>query len=434
MSGANSTRFPAGGKPVEAKPEKPRRSFVSPDEEYPLTVHPAGYYSKKIRGRVHYFGRWDQGPEAAEQAYRERKEDLEAGRTPKADEPQGYTVRDLLNEYRSHKKRMWELDRITGRTYFDCVATCDFLFASLRKERLVTDLRPDDFSKLYDVLAAKKREGRAKSAVVLGNWVGKIKQVFKFAVDQGKIVRAPVYGVEFSKPPASTVEKQKRALTEEEGERTFSRDEVLAMLHATEQPLKAMILLGINCGLGNSDIGHLRTSHIKLEDDGGWLDFPRPKTEQPRRGWLWPETVAALKDWLAKRPEPEDSAHARVIFITKYGKPWHEDHTSKDKRHVNPLSGEMAKLLKSIKINGQRGFYVLRSTYRTQAAASLDTEAVFYTMGHSLPGMAKTYVKNVHDERLQKVARTVREWLWPPEPEQPATPEAPPKRKRRKQP
>jgi hypothetical protein len=43
-----------------------------------------------------------------------------------------------------------------------------------------------------------------------------------------------------------------------------------------KRQLRAMILLGINCGLGNSDCAGLSHSHLDLER--GWLDYPRVKT------------------------------------------------------------------------------------------------------------------------------------------------------------
>ena len=53
-----------------------------------------------------------------------------------------------------------------------------------------------------------------------------------------------------------------------------------------------MILLGLNAGLGNSDIGNLQKAHLDLK--AGWLDYPRMKTGLPRRVPLWAETVAAF--------------------------------------------------------------------------------------------------------------------------------------------
>src|SRR6516165_5984890 len=63
MSEDHPTAPAPSGKP--AKPSKP-----SPD--FPLTAHPAGVWCKKIRGKIHYFGPWDD-PGGALKKYLEQK-------------------------------------------------------------------------------------------------------------------------------------------------------------------------------------------------------------------------------------------------------------------------------------------------------------------------------------------------------------------------
>jgi hypothetical protein len=46
-----------------AKIAKPPR-IRKPRPDFPLTPHPAGYCCKKVRGKIHYFGRLDDDPEA----------------------------------------------------------------------------------------------------------------------------------------------------------------------------------------------------------------------------------------------------------------------------------------------------------------------------------------------------------------------------------
>ena len=72
------------------KPAKPRRDF-------PLFAHQNGQWAKKIRGKIHYFGCWDD-PTSAENHYLEIREYLQAGRRP-PDTSGGCRVRDLCNHF-----------------------------------------------------------------------------------------------------------------------------------------------------------------------------------------------------------------------------------------------------------------------------------------------------------------------------------------------
>src|SRR5262249_16209442 len=148
---------------------------------------------------------------------------------------------------------------------------------------------------------------------------------------------------------------------------------------AASVPMRAMILLAINCGFGNSDVGNLPRSALDLER--GLADYPRPKTGIPRRCPLWPETVAALRDALASRPEPKDEAEPNLAFITKYGYGWAKDIAD------SPITKEMRKLLNSLGIDGHRNFYTLRHTFRTVADEARDQPAVDHIMGHEVPHM-----------------------------------------------
>src|ERR1700730_8332686 len=92
----------------------------------------------------------------------------------------------------------------------------------------------------------------------------------------------------------------------------FDAGEIRKLVEKAPQPMKAMILLGINAGLGNADCGRLPLAAIDLEKN--WLVYPRPKTEIQRRCPLWPETVQAVKEAIAERPTEKDKADAGLAF------------------------------------------------------------------------------------------------------------------------
>src|SRR5262249_36308946 len=97
-----------------------------------------------------------------------------------------------------------------------------------------------------------------------------------------------------------------------------------------------------------------------------------------------------------------------LVFVTKYGASWAKETPD------NPVSKEMAKLMKGLAINSGRSFYTLRHTHRTIADQCCDQRACDVVMGHCDDSMSTRYVEHVSDERLQKVVNVVRDWLFHP--------------------
>src|SRR5215468_6597138 len=116
MSDVDSTTAAAADKP--AKPNKPY-------PEFPLTAHPAGYWCKKIRGKLHYFGPWDD-PDGALAKYLEQKDALHAGRKPRQG-GEGLTVKDLANHFLNAKKALVDAAELSPRSFADYKATADVL-------------------------------------------------------------------------------------------------------------------------------------------------------------------------------------------------------------------------------------------------------------------------------------------------------------------
>jgi integrase len=156
---------------------------------------------------------------------------------------------------------------------------------------------------------------------------------------------------------------------------------------------------------------------------GGWADYPRPKTGIPRRCPLWPETIEAIREALAKRPAPKNEEDSTLVFLTARGGPWNKDTGGSYAAH------KVGGLLHRLAISGRKGqgFYTLRHTFRTVADEAKDQPAADYIMGHEVPHMSSVYREVIRDDRLRGVADHVRAWLYPP-----AKEDATPKGKGRK--
>jgi integrase len=375
------------GRPIA--PGKPAKPY--PD--FPLFPHSSGQWAKKIRGHMHYFGKWDD-PDAALNRYLEQKDALHAGRKPRP-EVEGTTIKDAVNAFLRHKLALRDAGELSPRTWMDYKAACDMIIASLGKGRLVDDLDNEDFAKLRNKMVKRW------SAVRVRDFIQRIRSVFKHALEAGLIDRPVRFGPGFARPSKKTLRLERA----KKGIKMYEAGEMRLIIAAANQPLRAMILLGINCGFGNADCGTLPLSALDLER--GWLNFPRPKTGTPRRCSLWPETIDAIKEALERRSTPRNSEDAEKVFITAKGGSWHK------KIEDNPISKETRKLLDALGINGHRNFYALRHTFETIGGETKDQVAVDHIMGHTRDDMATAYRERISDERLRAVVDYVRRWLFP---------------------
>ena len=192
----------------------------------------------------------------------------------------------------------------------------------------------------------------------------------------------------------------------------YSASEIRRLLDSTTNPLRAMILLGINCAFGNHDVSSLPRERIDLEQ--AWHSFGRPKTGVARRCPLWPETVTALRDVLKRPAKPRDENAEGLVFLTKYGRPFVR---LKDggSTWIDGIAQEFRKVLKTLNIHRDRvGFYSLRRTFRTIADSAGDQPAAMYIMGHADrdEDMSAVYVQRIDDERLVDVSEHVRDWVF----------------------
>ena len=378
--------------PKKTKPKKPYDGF-------PLTPMSNGQWAKRIKGKLHYFGVWD-NPDAAVQKYLDHRDDLQAGRTPKQPDDVRLTMRELCNRFLENKQSRVDSKELSNVMFHGYRRACESLIEAFGRNQIVEELRPSDFEKL------RIRFAKGVGLVTLANRVQHARVVFNFAANEDLIDRPLKFGEAFKKPKARLL----RAERQSKPERMFEADEIHKILAKSTQPLKAMILLGVNCGFGQKDCSTLPLKSVDLNN--GWLNHPRPKTAIERRCPLWTETVESIREYLALGRKSASDEFNGLLFVTQNGVEFVR--VTEKGTNIDGIAQEFGKVLRALDIAGsRRAFYSLRRTFETIAGGSKDQVAVNSIMGHVDPSMAEAYRERIEDERLGAVVDHVHDWLFP---------------------
>jgi len=370
-----------------------------PVDKFPLWLHPRGLWCKKIRGRFRYFGK---DRDAALTEYVRVREDLEAGRTPPPKDDNRLTVKELVNSFLTAKRERVISKELTPGMWGEYFHMAEQVIETFGRGRVVADLRPADFGRLR--VAAAVRLGPA----ALSKFVTMTRTLFAFAYD-AELATAPVrYGNQFDRPPLRVMRMERAKC----GPKLIPAADLSKLIKKADVHLRAMIYLGINCGLGQTDCANLQLEAI--EKRSGWLEAPRQKTGTPRRCPLWPETAKALRQAIRVRPVPKDPADASCVFLTRHGNRWvrYKDRGDKERGiTLDAVAFAFAKLAKRAGITVPGGFYTLRHTFRTVGDEVKDQPAAMIIMGHTDASISGYYREQVSDNRLQAVTDHVRAWL-----------------------
>lgn len=423
---------------TRARKPKKQDKPDAPYDGFPLYAHASGRWAKKVNKKTRFYGRWGTmvagmivWADDIDATARKAKAEFDRcwmyhsqGReAPPTDAGEYVTLEDLANKYLEFKENRVGKE-LSLYTFTECHRTCEMLIEHFGKGRRVDSIGPDDFE------ALRKAMGKGVKLVTLKSKINRARGVFNYAYDSRLIDRPIEYGVSFDMPKPKSLRAEKNATV---GENMFEREELLLILDALSgksikvddkivawpesATMRAMVLLGLNAGMGNTDCSSVPKSAFKLDE--GWLVFPRPKSGIHRRVPLWPETVAAVRKAIAERPNPIDPEDAGLCFLTERGTRFMRIQPSKadENRHVaiNGLSRRFEQLLNALNV-GQRArvnFYTLRHVFETIAGGSRDQVAVDSIMGHVDPSMASEYRERIDDDRLRDVVQYVHDWLWP---------------------
>jgi integrase len=242
--------------------------------------------------------------------------------------------------------------------------------------------------------------------------------MFKHGYEPDLINRPVKYGGQFKKPTLKEKRRSRKEHDRMNGKRLFDPDQMRLLLEEAQGQMRAMILLGINGGFGNTDCAELPIGAVDLDD--AVIEYERPKTAIQRVVPLWPEAATALQEVLRDRSKPRNPEHNQLVFLTAFGNPWKRDvvriggEAAPTVARQQAVSAEFSKLL--VRLGLKRpglSFYALRQTFRTWADETKDQHAVHRIMGHAIPGMSDVYVDEIELDRLRAVVDHVRSKVFP---------------------
>ncbi len=376
-------------------------------KDCPLFLHRNGQWTKKIKGKQHYFGT---EMDAALVRWVDEKDYLLAGRpVPKNDGKP--TMAELGNLYYAAGVVRVSSGEIVQSSLDSARKTIDRAIGILGAKCKPESLEPLDFASLKQKLfepverTVEIRGGLKgihvdrRSATTVANDIRRLRAFFNWCVDSNLIPT-----VRWAKEFNPITAKQSRVARAKSGRSLLVPTELRKIVDAASVGFKPIILLGINAGMGSTDISNLTLEDFPdLDAKEVWIDTNRGKTGAPRRFVLWPETKAAIKDWLSRRPSPCSDTADR-LFWTSHGQAWVRD-------SMDSISKAFLQTRREAGVT-KGTFYDLRRAFQTVGAETLEYRAVSYIMGHVVNerDMSGRYTVAIPDDRLKKVCDHVRKW------------------------
>lgn len=376
---------------------KKRRQYptAKPTPTFPLTPRSDGRFTKRINGTLHTFGRRGDWRKALDD-YLAVARSLHAGR--KAQRPSqvaaNITVRQLVNRYLDARKADMLAEHLNPRTWAD-YQTFLMAFAKFVGPGLpALELDTEHIDRWADHLRKLKTGSR--------RFNGARAHLFAFLryCFAAPWIPAFPFGVGFKRAARGTIRAAKK-------NKLVKPEHLRVLIEAADIQLRAMILLGVNGGFGNTDCANLPRAAVDL--DKGIISYARIKTGIARTVPLWPVTVHAIRVVMLARHADE------LVFRTRHGNLWVRTTFNANSKPVpkDSIAQAFADLLNSVCETSSRktyreiykgvGFYALRHTFITYANEVRDSDARRHITGRRLAGVDDDYVESFFLPRLKVV-------------------------------
>lgn len=164
--------------------------------------------------------------------------------------------------------------------------------------------------------------------------------------------------------------------------------------------MKAVFYLTVNAALGNVNVCTLQRRHLRLDADIPHMDFARTKVnwkigrDVERLTPLAPETVAALKEWLAQ------DRSSQWLFVSATGAAWKNESINDAFVRMKELAG----------YNSDYTFKHLRNVAATVCRnAKLPREMAQTILGHTIDGTDQFYTGDADVEYLVPLVGAIRQ-------------------------
>jgi integrase len=307
---------------------------------------------------------------------------------------------------------------LSPTTYGDYLRELQAFTNATGTDAQVAALRPEHFARYAKNLTTERKLGRHARKRVIAY----IKAMLNWGSGNG-YYPSPIYGNDFSTPdtrPDAIRQAKAREGKADHSKRLVTGEEVTKLLHRANPQFKAIILLGVNCGIGPAALGRLRWRHVNLET--GELNMPRGKTGTERRGYLWRRTRKALaRTATLKHNEAaigREGPEALVFWSRKAVPMYREreivrDGVSVGVRIDNSISITVGRYAAALKLEGVT-HYRLRHTFKTLGKKAGDRDALNLMMGHREGTTGEVYDhEEIEFARIKRVAKVVHRQLWP---------------------
>lgn len=417
-----------------------QRSNDLPYDGFPLRRHRNGHWYKSVwnprtkRSEQFYFGSWRDDPKGVramqdpQHGWLARRDAIKGGIDNVRVEAVGgaMTLGDLMSRFLTFKRDKVRAGELSPATLGDYLREVEAFVAFQKPGTPPGGLRPEHFSAYVNHLVTVRQLGRHARKRVRAY----IMAFLRYGAGNGWFT-IPTTGVDWAAPatdPDSMRQARARAGIADYSDRIVTGQEIDQLLARSSPTFRAMILLGVNAGLGPADLGRLRWEVIDLARRR--LIFPRFKSGVPRACFLWKRTCNALlrvRELKHNRLALEGEGEKALVFVTRRGRPYYQEREVfadvvingvKSRKLVgvsvrNSISITFGRMANQLKLEGL-ALYRLRHTCGTLGRRARDSEALNLVMGHKVAGIPEVYNHEpIPWRRIRRVAKVVFRGLWP---------------------